>query len=135
MQRANNPYLLQKSTTPGHWVFTDTAHGVVIIFEEGKFNDTQKITLLNEDEAPDALTLARIVREMSEWLAARHPKIVFGGKYGIRRDGDGHLVLCRFANPKWELKLDEPTPPAKLASSLRKAAEWLVKGPTRENDE
>ena len=38
-------YLLQASTERENWfVATDTEAGIVIRFEKGKFNDTQKVT-------------------------------------------------------------------------------------------
>ena len=47
----NNRYKLQHSQDRANWwVLTDTKKGIVILFEEGKFNETQKITYLNDVE-------------------------------------------------------------------------------------
>lgn len=63
----------------GWWVLTDTVNLVVITFEEGKFNETQKITQLeggdNYTSMNDVMAQVRIIREMSDWLAINHYKI------------------------------------------------------------
>lgn len=66
-------FILQKSQERENWwVFTDTLNGVVIQFEHGKFNETQKVTMLNDVTSPDASKIARILRDMGEWLAQNH---------------------------------------------------------------
>ena len=57
----------------GWWVCT---------FEEGRFNDTQKFTDLEGDDTfksmDDVMAHLRVMREMSDWLAINHYKIVMG---------------------------------------------------------
>ncbi len=68
-------YILQPSTTEGWWVATDTEHGIVIKFQEHKFNDTQKTTLLNGDSfdtQAEALQQATYIRELADWLRENH---------------------------------------------------------------
>ena len=69
-------YKLQKSQDPGWWVITDTENLVVLKFQEHKFNETQMATML-EDCHLSALQLARIMREMSDWVAAHDINKVF----------------------------------------------------------
>jgi hypothetical protein len=69
-------YTIQESKEPGWWVVTDTENLVVLKFQEHKFNETQKVTML-EDCHLSALQLARIMREMSDWVAAHHIDKVF----------------------------------------------------------
>jgi len=71
-----NRYLLQSSETPHHWVCTDTEIGIVCIFQNRKFNDTQKFTFL-EDIKPDALALAKATHEMGDWLRENHYNKIF----------------------------------------------------------
>ena len=76
-------FRLEKSQlAKGWWVLTDTANLVVITFEEGRFNETQKITQLeggeNYTSMNDVMTQVRIIREMSDWLAINHYKIAMG---------------------------------------------------------
>lgn len=76
-------FRLEKSQLKdGWWVLTDTVNLVVITFEEGKFNATQKITQLeggdNYTSMNDVMAQVRIIREMSDWLAIHHYKIAMG---------------------------------------------------------
>ena len=76
-------FKLEKShLKDGWWVLTDTENLVVITFEEGRFNETQKITKLEGDEnytsMTDVMAQVRIIREMSDWLAVNHYKIAMG---------------------------------------------------------
>lgn len=70
-------YILQKSDrlTDG-WVCTDTDNGIVCVFDNHRFNDTQNITML-EDSNADALSIARMMREMADWLAENHYDKIF----------------------------------------------------------
>lgn len=66
----------------GWWVCTDTENLLVCTFEEGRFNDTQKFTDLEGDDTfksmDDVMAHLRVMREMSDWLAINHYKIVMG---------------------------------------------------------
>jgi hypothetical protein len=68
-------FLLEPSAEhPNHWVLTDKKHGVVCVFEDKKFNDTQKFTMLNNTHVDKntACRLASILNEMASWLLANH---------------------------------------------------------------
>lgn len=70
-------YLLQKSASvPDGWVLTDTELGIVCQFTEGKFNESQKFTVLEDMKSPDVMTSAANVRKMTDWLASNHHDIV-----------------------------------------------------------
>ena len=69
-------YVIKESKEPDWWVVTDTENLVVLKFQEHKFNETQMVTML-EDCQLSALQLARIMREMGDWLAAHHSEKVF----------------------------------------------------------
>lgn len=71
-----NKYIIQKSTQPNKWVLTDTENSVVITFEEGKFNTSQKVTLL-ENTNKTAEELAKILKEMGEWAVKHHADKLF----------------------------------------------------------
>ena len=70
-------FILQASTTPGWWVATDTENGIVVKFEDHKFNDTQQVTLLDDIPNPDVMKMARLMREMADWLRKNHYNKVF----------------------------------------------------------
>lgn len=70
-------YILQKSNArPDGWVLTDTENGLVLTFQEGLFNESQNVVALDDIANPDALTLARIVREMVEYMLANHKELL-----------------------------------------------------------
>lgn len=73
----NNRFKLEKSTHQKKWwVLTDTDNLVVLKFEEHKFNETQKISILEESELankPNAASImATIMREMGDYMASFH---------------------------------------------------------------
>ena len=75
-------YIIQQSSTqPNGWVLTDTENKVVIKFQDGQFNESQKVTLL-EDCTVTVDELARIVGAMGEWAARHHGSKCFDHVYG-----------------------------------------------------
>lgn len=71
-------YIMQKSSTkPNGFVLTDTEHGIVVTFEEGRFNDTQKVTVLEDVSKPSPIEFARIMGEMADWALKHHPDKLF----------------------------------------------------------
>ena len=71
-------YLLQPSEQQSDgWVCTDTENGIVCRFQAHRFNETSKMTFLEDVPQPDALQIARLMREMGDWLAEHHGDILF----------------------------------------------------------
>ena len=60
----------------GGYVVTDTVNNIVITFKEHQFNNTQKVTFLNDEVNADALQLARIMQEIGQWLYENHRDIL-----------------------------------------------------------
>lgn len=123
-----NKYIIQKSTHPNKWVLTDKENGVIITFEEGKFNETQKVTLLDDTRLTSS-ELAKAMREMGEWVVRYHSSKCFNQPYGVEysEDDDTKMYLYRRKSPKWKLEIMDNVDKKELANSLRKAAEWLTK--------
>jgi hypothetical protein len=70
-------FLLQRSKKQKHgWVCTDLDYKVVVTFTEHRFNETKRVTFL-EDAPTDYLVRARIMRELGDWLSENHYKILF----------------------------------------------------------
>lgn len=91
-----NKYILQKSTHPNSWVLTDTENGVVIVFEDGRFNETQKVTMLEDAPKLSPTDLAQIMRKLGEWGARHHGSKLFKNVYGFEHsEDDKHLYLYR----------------------------------------
>lgn len=68
-------YVLQQSADKGWWVATDKENGIVVKFKEHRFNDTQKVTTLEDIVYPNPLVLARQIRELTDWLLENHRKL------------------------------------------------------------
>lgn len=121
-------YIIQKSSTlPNGWVLTDKENGIVVTFEDGEFNETQKVTPL-EDVNHTPQELARIMRELGEWVVRHHGSKCFKHPYGIEySEDDSTCFLYRRKSPRWRLEIQDNVDKNSLASSLKKAAEWLTK--------
>lgn len=59
----------------GWYVVTDKKELVVVIFEKGKFNETQRITRL-DDTLPDPLTAASGLKAIADYLHIYHPEVL-----------------------------------------------------------
>ena len=120
---------MQKSNTYHNgMVLIDKEHGVIITFEDGLFNESQRITLL-EDVHLTAGQLANIMQEIGEWAVRHHSSKCFKQPYGIEfSEDETECYLYRRKPPRWRLKIQDHVDNAHLASSLKKAAEWLLKG-------
>lgn len=59
----------------GWYVVADKKDLVVVIFEKGRFNETQRITRL-DDTLPDPLTAASGLRAIADYLKVYHPEVL-----------------------------------------------------------
>ena len=59
----------------GWYVVTDKKDMVVVIFEKGKFNETYRITRL-DDTLPDPLTAASGLKAIADYLHLYHPEVL-----------------------------------------------------------
>lgn len=59
----------------GWYVVTDKQEQVVVIFKEGKFNETHRITRL-DDTLPDPLTAASGLKAIADYLRIYHPEVL-----------------------------------------------------------
>lgn len=66
-------FILQKSQEQENWwVFTDTENQIVVRFENKRFNETQQVTMLEDVDTPNPLVIARMMREIGDYLATNH---------------------------------------------------------------
>lgn len=128
-------FILQESQDlPEWWVLTDTENEIVVKFKNKDFNGTQKVTPLNDDNVTLAKVggahgLARVMGEIGDYVARHHGDIAFKQPYGWKySEDDKELIFYRNKSPKWELRLLSDTNREALATSLRKAFEYLRKG-------
>lgn len=72
-------YILQKSKEQNNWyVATDTLAGIVVKFEKGKFNETQKATMLEDlnFRSSTPTRLATAMKELTDWLINNHSDVL-----------------------------------------------------------
>lgn len=66
-------FILQPSQEQENWwVLTDTENQIVVRFENKRFNQTQQVTMLEDVETPNPLVIARMMREIGDYLALNH---------------------------------------------------------------
>lgn len=68
-------FTIQPSSEPGFWVATDTKHGIVIEFQEHRFKETQKVTILEGEEYranDDGTDMPTYVSRMVRFLNKHH---------------------------------------------------------------
>lgn len=66
-------FIIQESEKANHFVVTDQENKIVLIFKKGKFNETQEAIFLNDFLADDFMKVAKIMREIGEWVQKYHP--------------------------------------------------------------
>jgi hypothetical protein len=69
--------IIQESEKANHYVVTDQTNGIVIVFEKGKYNETQKVTNLKNTDPNDFMLQARQMREVGEWLMNFHKEKLY----------------------------------------------------------
>lgn len=80
-------YILQQSVeNPLWWVLTDTQLGIVLRFKEGEFNDSQKVTFLNDIEKPDPVEIAKAMNAMGDWIDEHHYELLFTSPQAIKQE-------------------------------------------------
>ena len=66
-------FILQPSQEQENWwVLTDTENQIVVRFENKQFNETQQVTMLEDVDTPNPLVIARMMREIGDYLAINH---------------------------------------------------------------
>lgn len=128
-------YLIQQSSTqPNGWVLTDTENLVVVRFEDGKFNDTQKVSILDDSRLKDlpaseiAEKCAKIMQELGTWAARHHGSKLFSMPFGIEYSEDNtHLYLYRRKYPRLRVKIEDSQVQGKeLKDALKAMAAFLM---------
>ena len=128
--KAMSKYRIEKSEqAPDWWVLTDMENMVVIRFQDRAFNETQRVTILEDSPlrgADMAKEMAKVMREMGDWVAVHHGSKCFYSPYGYERsEDDMHLYLYRNKPPRWRLEIPFDFDEMKLANSLTKAGVWM----------
>ena len=127
-------FRLEKSSElPDWWVLTDTDNLVVIRFKEHEYNETQKVTVLEDSELlkrPNcAKELAQIMAEMGDymflhWYSIAMPTPVFELRLDDEQD---RLLLIRNKFPKFTVEIQDSASPKQLSDALKAAGEFIKK--------
>lgn len=71
-------FILQPSSHQKNWwVCTDTENGIVCRFQAHRFNETSQMNVIKDTRQSDPLFLARLAREMGDWLGLHHEELLF----------------------------------------------------------
>lgn len=85
------------------WTVTDNESGIAIDFREGLFNESQEVKLPEGFTYGDASSMARIMREIGDWMAAHHVEVALGD-WKARRS-----AIWKLSNEKYWLAMAAAT--------------------------
>lgn len=85
------------------WTVTDNESGIAIDFREGLFNETQEVKLIAEFTYGDAPRMARIMREIGDWMAENHVEVALSD-WRSRRS-----AIWKLSNEKYWLAMAAAT--------------------------
>lgn len=85
------------------WTVTDNESGIAIEFREGLFNESQEVKLLTEFTYGDAPRMARIMREIGDWIAENHVEVALSD-WKARRS-----AIWKLSNEKYWLAMAAAT--------------------------
>lgn len=125
---------MQKSSTrPKGWVLTDTENLVVVRFEDGKFNDTQKVSILDDSRLKDLPTseiankAAKIIQAMGDYVVRYHSSKAFDMPHGFEYDEDSErLCLYRRTYPRLRVEILDGVQGKELKDALKKMASFVM---------
>ena len=85
------------------WTVTDNNSGIAIDFREGLFNDSQEVKLPADFNPADASGMARIMREIGDWMAENHVEVALSD-WKARRS-----AIWKLSNEKYWLAMAAAT--------------------------
>lgn len=72
----NNLFALQKSDKPNHYIAVHKEANIVVEFERGKFNESQKVTNLVDFHPSEYGKIPSYMRQLGDWLAENHEELL-----------------------------------------------------------
>lgn len=85
------------------WTVTDNEKGIAIDFREGLFNESQEVKVLVNFIPFDASEMARIMREIGDWMAENHVEVALSD-WKARRS-----AIWKLSNEKYWLAMAAAT--------------------------
>jgi hypothetical protein len=129
-------YRLEKSEHPGWWVLTDLEKLIVIKFKEHEFNDTQQVSVLDDealikkaqDEGYDVANyMAHAMQEIGQYMYDCHYSITFPTPVHEIRYSENYtkMEVIRHKFPKFRIEVEDDCSIRNLGTSVRNAGEFL----------
>lgn len=85
------------------WTVKDNESGIAIEFREGLFNESQEVKLPTDFVPADAPKMARIMREIGDWMAEKHSEVALSD-WEARRS-----AIWKLSNEKYWLAMAAAT--------------------------
>lgn len=124
-------FVLKKSQDlPGWWVLTDAENLIVVKFKEHEFNESQKVTFIDDEKSAigklGAQGIARVLREMGDymfthWYSIALPTPVFEFR---QDDENDRMLLIRNKFPKFTLEIQDDCDREQLSEALNAARKF-----------
>lgn len=102
------------------WTVTDNENGIAIDFREGLFNESQEVKLIAEFTYGDAPRMARIMREIGDWMAEKHVEVALSD-WRSRRS-----AIWKLSNEKYWLAMAAATNSLLLSDKDAEYAAWML---------
>lgn len=72
----NDLFTLQESDKPNHYIAVHKKANIIVEFERGKFNESQKVTNLVEFHPSEYGKIPSYMRQLGDWLAENHRELL-----------------------------------------------------------
>ena len=127
-------FVLKKSQDlPGWWVLTDAENLIVVKFKEHEFNESQKVTFIDDEKSAigklGAQGIARVLREMGDYMFTHWYSIALPAPvFEFRKDDENdRMLLIRNKFPKFTIEIDDDCDLKQLSDALKAAGEFTSK--------
>lgn len=102
------------------WTVTDNESGIAVEFREGLFNESQEVKVLVDFVPFDASEMARIMREIGDWIAEKHVEVALSD-WCSRRS-----AIWKLSNEKYWLAMAAATNSLLLSDKDAENAAWML---------
>lgn len=102
------------------WTVTDNESGIAVEFREGLFNESQEVKVLVDFVPFDASEMARIMREIGDWIAEKHVEVALSD-WRSRRS-----AIWKLSNEKYWLAMAAATNSLLLSDKDAENAAWML---------
>ena len=102
------------------WTVKDNESGIAIEFREGLFNESQDVKVPADFVPADASEMARIMREIGDWMAENHSEVALSD-WKARRS-----AIWKLSNEKFWLAMAAATNSLLLSDVDAEHAAWML---------